>query len=170
MVNVSFRWTLSCSPGNWGRGVAALSTREVRLVGVRTAPQKGDFLKSLHTACRVEGVDPNSKRSPGPSENTLWRLSACSPGNWGRGVDALSTREVRLVGVRTAPQKGDFLKSLHTSCRVEGVDPDSKRSPGSSEKTLWRLSACSPGNWRRGVAALSTREVRLVGVRTPPQT
>jgi hypothetical protein len=60
---------------------------------------------------------------------------------------------------------------LRTPCRVEGDDPDSKRSAGSSKNTLGKLFVCLPGNRGRGVAAPSKREVGLVGgpQRTPPK-
>jgi hypothetical protein len=65
--------------------------------------------------------------------------------------------------------KSDFLKLWRTSCRVEGMDPDSKPSAESSANTLGQLLVCLPGTRGRGGAAPSTRGVRLVGVRTPPK-
>jgi hypothetical protein len=150
----------SAFPGTGDEG--SLRRASERLVSWGSASPKSEFLKLLRTPCRVEGVDPDSKRSAGSSANTLGQLFVFLPRNRGRGVAVPSKREVRLVGVRTPP-RGEGLKLLRTPCRVEGVDPDSKRSAGSSANTLGKLLVCLPRGRGRGVAAPSKREVRLVG-------
>ena len=81
-------------------------------------------------------------------------METSQSGNWGRGVAAPSKREVGLGGSRRVRPKVSRLKLLRTPCRMEGIDPDSKRSTGSSANTLGQLLSCLPGNIRNTCSLL----------------
>jgi hypothetical protein len=128
-------------------------------------PTKSDSLKVLRDAVPSGRGGPRQQTKRGILGKHPWaaaRLLVWEPGTRGRCAEQAGGRS--RGGPAEDPTKSNCFKLLRTPCRVEGVNPDSKRSAGSLANTLGKPLVCLPGNRGRGVAAPSKREVGLVGV------